>query len=68
MKFKCIPGAFAHEMKLYIEPTLETKDFKAALLQVDINDKLKIKSSPYIGKVSTSASLLELKKVKLFQV
>ena len=68
MKFKCIPGAFAHEMKRYIEPTLETKDFKAALLQVDINDKLKIKSSPYIGKVSTSASLLELKKVKLFQV
>ena len=53
MKFKCIPGAPAHEIK----------DFKAALLHIGINDILKIKLSPDIEKPSTTTSLLEFKKI-----
>ena len=49
-KFKCIPEASAHEMKFYVEPTLETSDFKVALLHVGINDILKNRSSPDIEK------------------
>ena len=40
-KFKCIQGASAHEMKFYVEPTLETNDFKVAFLHVSINNILK---------------------------
>ena len=36
-----MPGASAHEMKFYVEFTLETNDFKVALLHIGINDILK---------------------------
>ena len=34
--------ASGHEMKFYLEPTLETNDFEVALLHVSMNDILKI--------------------------
>ena len=57
-KFKCIPGLFAHEMKFYVEPTLETNDFKVALLHVDINDILKNRSSPDIEKLILDTKMI----------
>ena len=50
VKFKCILGASTHEMN-YVEPTLETNDFKVALLHVGIKDILKNRSSPDIEKL-----------------
>ena len=66
-KFKCIPEASAHEMKFYVEPTLETSDFKVALLDVGINDILKNRSSPDIEKLILDIKMI-IDKCKSFEV
>ena len=66
-KFKCIPEASAHEMKFYVEPTLETSDFKVALLHVGINDILKNRSSPDIEKLILDIKMI-IDKCKSFEV
>ena len=67
MKFKCILGASAHEMKFYVEPTLETNDFKVVLLHVSINDILKNRSSPDIEKLMLAINMI-ISKCKSFGV
>ena len=62
-----MPGAFAHEMKFYVEPTLETNDFKVALLHVDINDILKNRSDPDIEKLILDTKMI-IDKCKSFGV
>ena len=57
-KFKCIPGASVHEMKFYVEPTLETNDFKVALLHVGINNFLKNRSSPDIERLILDTQMI----------
>ena len=64
-KFKCITRVSAHEMKFYVEPTLEINDFKVALLHVGINDILKNRSSLDIGKLILDIKMI-IDKCKSF--
>ena len=50
--------ASAHEMKFYLEPTLETNDFEVALLHVNINDILKNRLSPDIEKLILDTKMI----------
>ena len=45
-------------MKFYVEPTLETNDFKVAFLHVGINDILKNRSSPDIEKLISDIKMI----------
>ena len=66
-QFKCILGVSAHEMKFYVEPTLETNDFKVALLHVGINNILRNRSSPDIKKLILDIKMI-IDKCKSFGV
>lgn len=54
-------------MKFYVEPTLETNDFKVVLLHVDINDILKNRSGPDIEKLILDTKMI-IDKCKFFGV
>ena len=54
-------------MKFYVEPTLETNDFKVALLHVGINDILRNRSSPDIKKLILDIKMI-IDKCKSFGV
>ena len=54
-------------MKFYVEPTLETNNFKVAHLHVDINDILKNRSSPDTEKLILDTKMI-IDKCKSFGV
>ena len=64
-KFKCITRVSAHEMKFYVQLTLEINDFKVALLHAGISDILKNRSSLDIGKLILDIKMI-IDKCKYF--
>ena len=64
-KFKCITRVSVHEMKFYVQPTLEINYFKVALLHAGINDILKNRSSLDIGKLILDIKMI-IDKCKSF--
>ena len=67
VKFKSIPGASAHGMKFYVEPTLETNYFKVVLLHVGINDILKNIPRPGIENLILNIKMI-IDKCKSFGI